>query len=108
MTTTKLPAYTDEGAGQKSGIGIGKASAQPMESDKRTWDGFGKFNNIPVNPDAHISETPKMTPEELLREKFIVLRKLEALEKKGAKVIKKVLYGLASCRNEGGIRNGHR
>ena len=79
-----------EGAeAQKSGIGIGKASAQSMDSEKKTWDGFGKFNNVPINPDAHISETPKMTPEELLREKFIVLRKLEALEKKGAKLSKK-------------------
>ena len=79
----------EEGASQSGGIGIGKASAQSMDSEKKTWDGFGKFNNVPVNPDAHISETPKMTPEELLREKFIVLRKLEALEKKGAKLSKK-------------------
>lgn len=71
------------------GIGIGKASAHSMESEKKTWDGFGKFNNVPVNPDAHISETPKMSPEELLREKFVVLRKLEALEKKGATLSKK-------------------
>ncbi len=71
------------------GIGIGKASAHSMNSEKKTWDGFGKFNNVPVNPDAHISETPTMSPEELLREKFVVLRKLEALEKKGAKLSKK-------------------
>lgn len=81
--------YTNEDSAQKSGIGIGKASAQSMDSEKKTWDGFGKFNNVPINPDAHVSETPKMSPEELLREKFIVLRKLEALEKKGAKLSKK-------------------
>jgi len=80
---------TNEDFSQKGGIGIGKASAQSMDSEKKTWDGFGKFNNVPINPDAHISETPKMSPEELLREKFIVLRKLEALEKKGAKLSKK-------------------
>ena len=74
---------------QASGIGIAKASAHAMDSEKRTWDGFGKFNNVPVDPDAHISETPKMGAEELLREKFVVLRKLEGLEKKGAKLSKK-------------------
>ena len=81
--------YTNEESTQNAGIGIGKASAQSMDSEKKTWDGFGKFNNVPINPDAHISETPKMSPEELLREKFIVLRKLEALEKKGATLSKK-------------------
>ena len=80
---------TNEDFTQKGGIGIGKASAQSMDSEKKTWDGFGKFNNVPINPDAHVSETPKMSPEELLREKFAVLRKLEALEKKGAKLSKK-------------------
>jgi hypothetical protein len=39
-----------------------------------------------------------MTPEELLKEKFIILRKLEALEKKGVKLTKK--YGMESSLSE--------
>jgi hypothetical protein len=69
-------------------INIGKATAS-SSNDSKTWDGFGKFNNIPVNPDKYMSDKPKMTAEELLLEKFKILRKLEALESKGAKLTKK-------------------
>ena len=57
-----------------------------------TWDGYGKFNNIPMNPDQGMdgsSKQPQMTKEELLREKFKYLKKLEALEKKGVEISKK-------------------
>jgi Family of unknown function (DUF5767) len=67
---------------------IGRSTAQ-TESDNKTWDGFGKFNNIPINPDKEIPLEPKMTKEELLREKFKYLRKLEGLEKKGVELSKK-------------------
>jgi hypothetical protein len=68
---------------------IGKATSS-TENDNRTWDGYGKFNNIPVNPDrAGMSSQPKLTKDELLREKFKFLRKLEALEKKGVELTKK-------------------
>lgn len=58
----------------------------------KTWDGFNKFNSIPA--DKELAPQPKMTSEELLREKFTILRKLEALEKKGVKLTKK--YGMDS------------
>jgi hypothetical protein len=58
-------------------------------TDTKTWDGFSKFNNIPVNPDKQFSSGPQMTKEEMLREKFKVLRKLESLEKKGVDLTKK-------------------
>jgi hypothetical protein len=58
-------------------------------SDSKTWDGYGKFNNIPINPDKHVHSQPQMTKEETLREKFKFLRKLEALEKKGVELSKK-------------------
>ena len=58
-------------------------------SDTKTWDGFSKFNNIPVNPDASMHAGPQLTKEELLREKFKFLRKLEGLEKKGVELTKK-------------------
>jgi hypothetical protein len=67
---------------------LGKATAE-TETDKKTWDGFTKFNNIPINPDKSIPNEPKLTKEETLREKFKYLRKLEALEKKGVELSKK-------------------
>jgi len=67
---------------------IGKSTSQ-TESDNKTWDGYGKFNNIPMNPDSHFSNEPKLSKEETLREKFKYLRKLEGLEKKGVELSKK-------------------
>ena len=68
---------------------IGKATAE-TNSDSKTWDGYGKFNNIPMNPDkVPASAGPQMSKEELLREKFKYLRKLEALESKGVNLTKK-------------------
>ena len=56
----------------------------------KTWDGFTKINNdVPVNPDRPIPSAPSMSKEELLREKFKLLRKLEQLEKKGVELTKK-------------------
>ena len=66
---------------------IGKATAETTP-DSKTWDGYGKFNNIPMNPDKAPPSAPQMSKEELLREKFKYLRKLEALEKKGITLTK--------------------
>tara|TARA_B000000557_G_C20800519_1_gene455350 strand:- start:508 stop:1941 length:1434 start_codon:yes stop_codon:yes gene_type:complete len=54
-----------------------------------TNDGFKKFNNIPINPDVDIKPKSQLSDKEILREKVIYLRKLEALEKKGIQVTKK-------------------
>lgn len=59
------------------------------EAEAKTWDGYTKFNDIPIQPDKHMSSQPQMSKEELLREKFKFLRKLEALEKKGIELTKK-------------------
>ena len=67
---------------------IGKSTAQ-QGSEGTTWDGYAKFNNIPMNPDKPVPNEPQMTKEELLREKFKFLRKLEALEAKGVNLTKK-------------------
>ena len=58
-------------------------------SANKTWDGYDKFNDIPVDPSAAPPSGPQMTKEELLREKFKFLRKLEALESKGVNLTKK-------------------
>lgn len=73
-------------------INVGKATASSeSSSDSKTWDGYAKFNNIPMNPDIKPvdSATPQLSKEETLREKLKYLRKLEALEKKGVELTKK-------------------
>jgi len=67
---------------------LGHSTAN-TSSDAKTWDGYGKFNNVPLNPDFRMSSEPKLSKDELLREKFKYLRKLEALEKKGVELKKK-------------------
>ena len=62
------------------------------------FDGFRKFNNIPIDPDREVLEKPKLSTEEMLREKFKVLRKLEAIERKGGKLTKK--YSMDSSLDE--------
>ena len=59
---------------------LGKSTSE--YNDTKSWDGYGKFNDVPISKDT--AEKPKLTKEEELREKFKYLRKLEALEKKGA------------------------
>ena len=68
---------------------VGKATASSAQHDSKTWDGFTKFNNVPLNPDKAQSDKPRLSPEETLLEKFKVLRKLEEIERKGAKLTKK-------------------
>jgi hypothetical protein len=70
----------------KQNLGHSTANTTP---DTKTWDGYGKFNNIPINPDSRMSSEPKLSKDEALREKFKYLRKLEALEKKGVELTKK-------------------
>ena len=71
-------------------INVGKATASDTPQDSKTWDGYAKFNNIPMNPDAKpVDTSPQMSKEDTLREKLKYLRKLEALEKKGVELTKK-------------------
>ena len=67
---------------------IGQATAAD-ETKEKTWDGFKKFNEIPVDPNKAVPAKPRMSNEEMLREKLKVLRKLENLEKKGIQLTKK-------------------
>lgn len=54
-----------------------------------TWDGYNKFNDIPISPEKNMNSKPTQSKEEMLREKFQMLRKLETLEQKGAQLSKK-------------------
>tara|TARA_B100001093_G_scaffold509447_2_gene573477 strand:+ start:19323 stop:20717 length:1395 start_codon:yes stop_codon:yes gene_type:complete len=72
---------------------IPSVKATPLKSATsapkiETADGFKTFNEIPVAPTAP-PPAPKMSPEETLREKLKILRKLEELEKKGIQLTKK-------------------
>ena len=67
---------------------LGRATSE-TENDNKTWDGYGKFNNIPLNPDKAVPMEPRLSKDEMLREKFKYLRKLESLEKKGVELSKK-------------------
>jgi hypothetical protein len=67
-------------------MGLGKSTSNMNENT--TWDGFGKFNNVPVNLDNYETK-PQLSKEDELKEKFKYLRKLEDLEKKGVSVSKR-------------------
>ena len=71
---------------QKPKIEIAKSTSL-MENVNETWDGLKDINTINIE-DAE-SKTKKMTAEQLLKEKFEILRKLERLEDKGATLSKK-------------------
>jgi hypothetical protein len=76
---------------------LGRATSA-TENDNKTWDGYGKFNNIPLNPDKQVPLEPRLSKDDMLREKFKYLRKLEALEKKGVELSKK--YSMDSSLQE--------
>ena len=65
---------------------LGKSTANMNET--KTWDGYGKFNNIPINLEQ-AQQKPQLTKEEELREKFKYVRKLDDLEKKGISLSKR-------------------
>ena len=74
-------------------IQLGNKTAQQEENND-----FQKFNEIPVTPTASFPKEPQLTKEEMLKEKFSYLRKLEALERKGVQLTKK--YSMESNLNE--------
>ena len=78
-------------------IKIGEETAKDVNENK-TWDGFQKFNDIPVDPSKKITPQSMMSKEDLLREKFKFLRRLEELESKGVKLSKK--YNMESSLQE--------
>ena len=87
----------------KAGPPIMKLNTDPIESklgensSNLKDDSMNSFNEIPVNPEV-VPQKPQMSNEELLKQKLIYLRKLEALEKQGVKLSKK--YGMESNLDE--------
>ena len=70
----------------KPAVEIAKGTSK-MDENMESWDGFKDINRI--NIDTSNEKSTKLTEQELLREKFEMLRKLEALEEKGANLSKK-------------------
>lgn len=61
---------------------IGKATAG-IKVEKSP---FGSLMNVPINPDKTV---PEISKEEILKEKFTLLRKFDTLERKGVQLTKK-------------------
>ena len=70
----------------KPTIEIAKSTSS-MEIPGETWDGFKNINTINIEEEEKFSK--KKSAQDLLKEKFEILRKLEQLEAKGANVSKK-------------------
>lgn len=64
---------------------LGKSTSKNHDNDS-TWDGYKKFNDIPVEPSKPIQKDPPMTKHQLYKEKFKYLRKLQALQDRGIKL----------------------
>ena len=79
----------------KPTIEIAKSTSK-LENSNETWDGFKDINSI--NLDDANNQATKLTKEQILKEKFEILRKLELLESKGATLSKK--YTMDSELNE--------
>lgn len=71
---------SDGRAGYSQSPSIGQSTAGTAD-DTKTWDGYGKFNNIPMNPDKEF--TNQMSREELLREKIQVCTKARGIGEEG-------------------------
>ena len=92
---TNIKTVTENNDHKMDTQNLGKSTSEMNEN--KTWDGYGKFNNVPVNLEK-TQEKPPLTKEEELREKFKYLRKLEDLEKKGISLSKR--YNMESELNE--------
>jgi hypothetical protein len=76
---------------------LSAASAQAATKPK-TWDGFEAIRPTTSSAPPPSAPTPAPSKEELLKDKFGYLRKLEALEKQGIKVSKR--YSMESSLDE--------
>jgi hypothetical protein len=66
-------------------LGDESKKSQENENANKTWDGFKQFSDIPTEP-TKPAPIPTVSKDQLLREKFIYLKRLESLEKRGVKL----------------------
>jgi hypothetical protein len=62
-------------------IGLGQATKETGAGTTKTWDGYGKFTDIPSNSDKPINS--KMSDREKLRKKKMMMKRLEEWRAKG-------------------------
>jgi hypothetical protein len=62
-------------------ISLGQATKETGNGTTKTWDGYGKFNDIPMNTDKPINS--KMSDREKLRKKKMMIKRLEEWRAKG-------------------------
>ena len=79
-------------------VGLGAATKNTADNSE-TWDGYKKFNDIPVNPTLDVPRDAPMSRDDMLREKHTYIKKLEYLEKKHRVELSKK-YTLESNLNE--------
>ena len=61
--------------------GLGQATKETGAGTTKTWDGYGKFTDIPTNPDKPVNS--KMSEREKLRKKKMMMKRLEEWRAKG-------------------------
>ena len=69
------------------GSDIGRTMNAETKAPGSTWDGYKRFNDIPVDPMTTTSK-PALSREEEMKQKFTMLRKLDGLKAKGIKLTK--------------------
>lgn len=74
--TTPSSTTTDTGSSN-----VGKATASAINENTKTFDGYGKINDIPV--DFASSSSSRMTEQEKRKKKRLMIKKLEEWYEKG-------------------------
>ena len=62
-------------------VGLGQATKETGSGNTKTWDGYGKFTDIPTNSDKPIAS--KMSDRDKLRKKKMMMKRLEEWRVKG-------------------------
>lgn len=96
-TTNKEVELNNNANSQNSApkIEIAKSTVE-LNANSSTWDGFKDINSIHLEDEGKKAEN--LSKEQILKEKFEILRKLDTLETKGATLSKK--YTMDSDLNE--------
>jgi hypothetical protein len=61
-------------------VSLGQATKESVSGSNKTWDGYGKFTDIPTNSDKPIN---KMSDRDKLRKKKMMMKRLEEWRAKG-------------------------
>jgi hypothetical protein len=88
---TEADVVPEQAGSRTDNIRIGRSTAEAAGAPPAgagNWEGMNALDAIHGDPEALMSKEPTKTREELLREKFSYLRKLEEIEKKGGRLTK--------------------